>query len=207
MLDVIFCYLFLNLWEGLRPGVGHRILHPGLSSVRAGLHHPDLKQGVRGMGRASRRHRHCLGYPGPAAAPQPRAQHPGRKLPAPREAPGWTLQLAAPARQHSRGFRQPLSGLMESLSIIRWVNSKSAMVSATRKTGTGWVNSPSAKQGQFSVGVDIRNNRKSHGIATCGIFQLLPACAYPRRTRTVPVGWFQLIPCQSAIPRTGCQDS
>ena len=115
-----------GIWLALRPGLGHRLLHPGLRSVRAGLHRPDLKQGVRGMGRASRRYRHRLGHPGPAAAPQPRAQHPGRKLPAPRETPGWTLQLAAPAQQHSRGFRQPLSGLMESLSIIRWVNSTPA---------------------------------------------------------------------------------
>ena len=81
------------------------------------------------MGRASQRHRHCLGQPGPAAPSQPHAEHPGRELPTARETPGWTLQLAALTQQHSRGFRQPLSGLMESLSITKWVNSKTAAVS------------------------------------------------------------------------------
>ena len=31
----------------LRPGVGHRPLHPGVSPVRAGQHHPDIEQGLR----------------------------------------------------------------------------------------------------------------------------------------------------------------
>ena len=48
------------------------------------------------------------------------------------------------------------------------------------------------------------NNRDWHGIATRGIFRLLPAYTYPPRTRMVAVGSFHLNPCQSAIPRTGC---
>ena len=78
-----------------RPGVGHRLLHPGVRQVRARQHHPDFKQGVRRVGRVARRHRHRFGHPGPAAAPQPRAQHPVRELPAPRETPGRIVPVAA----------------------------------------------------------------------------------------------------------------
>ena len=48
------------------------------------------------------------------------------------------------------------------------------------------------------------NNRDWHGTASRGIFRLLTAYTCPPRTRTVAVGWPQLNPCQSAIPRTGC---
>ena len=48
------------------------------------------------------------------------------------------------------------------------------------------------------------NNRDWHGTATRGIFRLLPAYTCPPRTRMVALGGFQLNPCQSAIPRTGC---
>ena len=48
------------------------------------------------------------------------------------------------------------------------------------------------------------NNRDWHGTATRGIFRLMPAYACTPRTRTVAVGWPQLNPCQSAIPRTAC---
>ena len=34
----------------LRPGVGHCLLHPGISSIRKGQHHPDLQQGLRRVG-------------------------------------------------------------------------------------------------------------------------------------------------------------
>ena len=44
------------------------------------------------------------------------------------------------------------------------------------------------------------NNRDWHGIATRGIFRLMPAYTCPPRTRLVTVGWPQLNPCQSAIP-------
>ena len=60
-----------------------------------GQHHPDFKQGVRRVGRIARRHRHRFGHPGPAAAPQPCAQHPGRELPAPGETPGGIVPVAA----------------------------------------------------------------------------------------------------------------
>ena len=40
----------------LRPGVGHRLLHAGVSPLRTGQHHPDIEQGLRRVGRASGRH-------------------------------------------------------------------------------------------------------------------------------------------------------
>ena len=53
-----------------------------LESARygAGQHHPDVQQGIRRVGRAPGGHRHCPGCPGPAAAPQPRAEHPGESF-------------------------------------------------------------------------------------------------------------------------------
>ena len=48
------------------------------------------------------------------------------------------------------------------------------------------------------------NNRDWHGTAIRGIFRLLTAYTCPPRTRLVAVGWPQLNPCQSAIPRTAC---
>ena len=49
-----------------------------------------------------------------------------------------------------------------------------------------------------------RNNKESAGAATRGIFQLLPAYKYPRRSGMVAVGWSWLNPGRSGIPRTGC---
>ena len=89
---------------------------PGLGLVRAGQHHPDFQQGLRRVGRASRRHGDRLGDPGPAAASQPRPQHPGRELPAPGKAPRRALQLPPPAGRR-RGERQrQLHRLTKSLS-------------------------------------------------------------------------------------------
>ena len=48
------------------------------------------------------------------------------------------------------------------------------------------------------------NNRDWHGTATRGLFQLPPAYTCLPRTRTMAVGWPQLNPYQSAIPRTAC---
>ena len=39
-----------------------------------------FEQGLRRVGRTARRHRHRLGSAGPAAAPQPRAEHPGESF-------------------------------------------------------------------------------------------------------------------------------
>ena len=57
-----------GIWP-YEPGVGHRLLHPGVDQVRAGQHHPDVQQRLRRVGRALGGHRHRLGCPGPAAAP------------------------------------------------------------------------------------------------------------------------------------------
>ena len=48
------------------------------------------------------------------------------------------------------------------------------------------------------------HSKESHGIAARGIFQLLQAHKYPRRSGMVTVGWSQLNPGQSGIPWTGC---
>ena len=98
------------------------------------------KQGLRRVGRAFGRHRHRLGGAGQAAAPQPRAEHPGRELPSPGKAPGGTLQLPSPAQRHSGELQRPLSGLTESLANramteeLAWVNSKPA-TGTTSPTG------------------------------------------------------------------------
>ena len=60
------------------------------------------------------------------------------------------------------------------------------------------------KPGKARATGAAENNRDWHGIATRGIFRLLPAYTCPPRTRMVAVGWSQLNPCQSAFPRTGC---
>ena len=60
-----------------------------------GKYHPDLEQGLWRVGRTPGGHRHRLGSTGPAAASQPRAQHPGRKLPAQGEAASGTVPLPA----------------------------------------------------------------------------------------------------------------
>ena len=89
----------------LRPGRRHRLLHPGVGPLRTGQHHPDVKQGLRRVGRALGGHRHRLGGPGPAAAPQPCAERQGRELSAQGETAVRNLQLASPAR-HNTGERQ-----------------------------------------------------------------------------------------------------
>ena len=98
------------------------------------------------------------------------------------------------ARSRGRAQRQAKPLTAEALAAVR------ATATGRRPLGGAGKRQESKARATGAAG----NNRKSHGIATCGIFQLLPACTYPRRTRTVPVGWFQLIPYQSAIPRTGC---
>ena len=64
-------------------------------------------KGFGECGRVARRHRHRFGHTGPAPAPQSRAQHPGRELPAPRETPGRIVPVAAPPASFTgRGPRQ-----------------------------------------------------------------------------------------------------
>ena len=65
-------------------------------------------KGFGRMGRTPRRQRDRLGGAGPAAAPQPRPQHPRRELPAQRETPGGSIPVAAtPERNAGGGRRQP----------------------------------------------------------------------------------------------------
>ena len=77
----------------LRPGIGHRLLHPGVGPVRTGQHHPHLEQALRRMGGAVRGIGDRRRHPRPAAPPFPRAQHPGRELPAQGQTPGRNLPL------------------------------------------------------------------------------------------------------------------
>ena len=104
--------------------IGHRLLHPGVSPVRAGQHHPDIEQGLRRVRRTARRHRHRLGGAGPAAAPQPRAEHPGGELRAQGETPGRAVPVATASRRFAGGGRRQLRELTKSQTRIRWVNFK-----------------------------------------------------------------------------------
>ena len=61
----------------------------------------DLQQRLGRVGRTAGGHGHRLGGAGPAAAPQPRAEHPGRELPAARETAVRNLQLASPAGRNA----------------------------------------------------------------------------------------------------------
>ena len=100
----------------LRPGVGHRLLHSGVGSLRTGQHHPHFEQGLRRVGRTAGRQRDRLGGAGPTAAPQPRAEHPRRKLPAPGETPGGAIPVATPPQRSVGGGRRQLCALTKSLS-------------------------------------------------------------------------------------------
>ena len=68
-------------------------------------------------GRTPGRHGHHLGRPGPAAAPQPRARHQGRELPAQGETAVRNLQLASPAQRNTGERQRQLSRLTKSLDI------------------------------------------------------------------------------------------
>ena len=57
-----------------------------------------------------------LGGAGPAAAPQPRAQHSRRELSAQRETPGGTIPVATTHQRSAAGGRRQLRALTESLS-------------------------------------------------------------------------------------------
>ena len=59
---------------------------------------------------------HRLGGLGPAAPPQPRAEHPGGELPAPGETAGRNLQFASPAGSNTGQRQRQLSRLTKSLA-------------------------------------------------------------------------------------------
>ena len=103
----------------LRPGVGHRLLHSGVSSLRTGQHHPHFEQGLQRVGRTAGRQRDRLGGAGPAAAPQPRAEHPRGELPAQRETPGGAIPVATATQREAGGGRRQLRALTELLSKTR----------------------------------------------------------------------------------------
>ena len=108
-----------GIWP-LRPGLGHRLLHPGLRPLRAGLHNPHFQQGLRRVRRTAWRHRHRLGRPRPAAASQPCDQHPGRELSAQRQAPSGIVPIPAAAIPTARGVHRTQPTLTESLSNRAW---------------------------------------------------------------------------------------
>ena len=83
-----------------------------------------FEQGLRRVGRTARRHRHRLGGAGPAAAPQPRAGHPGRELRAQGETPGGAVPVATSSRRFAGGGRRQLRGLTKSQTRTRWVSFK-----------------------------------------------------------------------------------
>ena len=83
-----------------------------------------IEQGLRRAGRTARRHRHRLGGAGPAAAPQPRAQHPGGELQAQGETPGGAVPVATASRRFAGGGRRQLRGLTKSQTKTRWGNLK-----------------------------------------------------------------------------------
>ena len=108
-----------GIWP-LRPGVGHRFLHSGVGRVRTGQYHSDVEQAIRRMGRADGRHCDRLGHPGPAAASQPRAERPGRELPAAGETSGGSGQrnmanaeLMCASCNHGKGNKNVSSFLWE----------------------------------------------------------------------------------------------
>ena len=69
------------------------------------------EQGLRRAGRTARRHRHRLGGAGPAAAPQPRVEHPEGELQAQGETPGGAPPVATASRRFAGGGRRQLRGL------------------------------------------------------------------------------------------------
>ena len=94
---------------------GEFLLEHG-SPLRTGQHHSHFEQGLRRMGRTAGRQRDRLGGAGPPAAPQPRTEHPRRKLPAQGETPGGAIPVATPHQRSVGGGRRQLRALTKSLS-------------------------------------------------------------------------------------------
>ena len=91
--------------------------------LRTGQHHPDVKQRLRRVGRALGGHRHRLGGPRPAAAPQPCAQHPWRELQAQGETAGRAVPFASTAGSNTGEGQRQLSRLTKWLA--NWLLTKS----------------------------------------------------------------------------------
>ena len=88
---------------------GPRILHAGLSPLRAGEHHPDDRtRASANWGRPPRRPaaRSPSAHPGPAAAPQPRAQHPGESYRLREKRQAGLFSSQRPAESSSGGGKQ-----------------------------------------------------------------------------------------------------
>ena len=86
-----------------------------------------------------------LGRPGPAAAPQPRPQHPGGELQTPGETTGWAVPVATASGRFAGGSRRQLPGLTNS------------------QTRTRWVNSDLLQPGQFQLAIDTGPHRVHAG--------------------------------------------
>ena len=114
----------------LRPGVGHRLLHPGVGPVRAWEHHPHLEQGLRRMGGAVRGSSDRRRHPGPAPPPLPRAQHSGRELPAQGQTSGWNLPFPS-----TTGPRRLIRSITNQRNPT-WVKSKPAIVRQIHQDGS-----------------------------------------------------------------------
>ena len=102
--------------ERLTTGRFHPLGSVAANPLRTGHHHPDFQQGLRRMGRTPGRHRHRLGCTGPTAPPQPRPQHPRRKLQAQRKTPGWIIPVVTTTAPCSRGDEQTIPRLTFSLT-------------------------------------------------------------------------------------------
>ena len=70
----------------------------------------------KGFGEWGGRYSHRLGGTGPAAAPQPRPEYPGRKLPAQGKTPGWIIPVVATTAPCSRGDGRTIPRLTFSLT-------------------------------------------------------------------------------------------
>ena len=104
----------------LRPGVGHRLLHAGLSPLRTGLeHHPHIQQGLRRVGRAPGGQCHRLGRAGPAAPSQPCPQHPRGELPAQGEKAGGAVPVTTTSDRFPGASRRQLCRLTETQDISK----------------------------------------------------------------------------------------
>ena len=88
---------------------------------------PHFQQGLRRVRRTPGGYRHRLGSTGPTAPPQPRPQHPGRKLPATGKTPGWIIPVVTTPAPCSRGDGRTFPRLTFSLINERVAQFKSVI--------------------------------------------------------------------------------